>query len=68
MAKTVRLFGTIHVDRPLTTTEGAVETTLPSVENHQLNVDDSHATVDQARHNMLWLINATERYMLWFWP
>jgi len=38
------------------------------VENRPLNVDDNHATVDQARHNMLWLINATERYMLWFWP
>ena len=33
-----------------------------------LNVDDSHTTVDQARHNMLWLIKGTERYMLWFWP
>ena len=38
----------------------------PIVENRPPNVDDHAPSVDSAIHNMLWLINGTERYMLWF--
>lgn len=40
----------------------------PSVENQRLNVDEHAQTVDSSIHNMLWLTNHTERYILWFWP
>jgi hypothetical protein len=38
------------------------------VENQPLNVDEHGPSVDSPIYNILWLINSTERYMLWFWP
>ena len=38
----------------------------PNVENQRPNVDEPAPGVDSAIHNMLWLINHVERYMLWF--
>ena len=68
LAKTERLSETLPVDNPRTTRPERVDEPFPSVDNRPPNVDEHGPSVDSAFHNILWLINSTERYMLWFWP
>jgi hypothetical protein len=60
-------FGTIVVDSPRTTATERWTRHSPIVENHRPNVDEPAPTVDSHIHNILWLINLAERYILWFW-
>ena len=61
LAKTERLSDMIDVDKPPTTGHPTVESHFPSVDNPPPNVDEHARSVDSRRHNILWLINGTER-------
>ena len=68
VATTEHLFGTaVWTARGQPATERWTHPS-PIVENPPLNVDERGQTVDSPIHNILWLINHTERYILWFWP
>ena len=61
LAETEQLSDTLAVDKPPTTRPNPVDEPSPSVDNRPLNVDERASTVDSRIHNILWLINGTER-------
>ena len=61
LAETEHLCDTVAVDRPRTTQPRPVDEPSPNVDNRLPNVDEHGPIVDWRSHNILWLINGTER-------
>ena len=68
LAETEHLSDPLPVDKPPTTRPRAVDDPLP--ERGQPPAERGRARPKRgfSLYNILWLIDSTERYMLWFWP